>query len=63
MKRMVKGVEVLFNLAYMIREGESDMARLHNTADKAFRSLEEMVDFLVELKESQKENDAKAASQ
>lgn len=59
MKRMVKGVEVLFNLAFMVREGEQDKVRLHNAADRAFHALDGMVDFLVELKESQKEKSAK----
>lgn len=52
MKRMVKGVEMLFNLAYMVCEGETDQARLHNAADKAFHALDYMVDYLVENKES-----------
>ena len=63
MKRMVKGVEVLFNLAFMVREGEPDKVRLHNAAERAFRALDEMVDFLVELKESQREKDAEAEEQ
>lgn len=56
MKRMVKGVEVLYNLAYMVREGGTDTARLQNVASSVFPVLESMVDYLVEQKEAQRAN-------
>lgn len=52
MKRLVKGVEVLFNLAYMVRGCETNQARLQNAAEKAFPALEHMVDYLAEQKEA-----------
>lgn len=56
MRRMIKGVEVLFHLAYLVREGETDMARLQNVANAAFPVLDSMVDYLIEQKEVQLAN-------
>ena len=58
MKRMIKGVEVLFNLAYMVREGETDQARLQNAATKALPALDYMVDYLVATKEAERARNA-----
>lgn len=54
MKRIVEAIADSFNLAYMIREGEPDKARLLNAAQKVINRLDGAVDSIAEYKEAKR---------